>query len=232
MNFAGVKSITIPEGDVKSIAIGGVTVWQKPNPLPYDAEVEYVESTGAQYVNTGVAVSDPSTIAIEVDEDTTQPLGFTHQNVATGTWVSCYSVVGNLYIYYKNYNNRVVASATEIRKVARWDGASGYYENGVSLASFVASVGSDSIVGRNWLCGAVWDFYANAVDSRRLAAGKVYGLKVEVNGALVRDFAPVRIGTVGYLYDRANPTGGPSGNGLYGSATGTPLIAGPDKNGG
>lgn len=34
---------------------------------------------------------------------------------------------------------------------------------------------------------------------------------------------------VGYLYDRANPTGGPLGNGLYGSATATPLVAGPDK---
>ena len=33
-------------------------------------------------------------------------------------------------------------------------------------------------------------------------------------------------------YDRVNPTGGPSGNGLYGSATSTPLVAGPDKNGG
>ena len=33
MNFAGVQSVTIPEGDVRSIAIGGVTVWTKPNPL-------------------------------------------------------------------------------------------------------------------------------------------------------------------------------------------------------
>ena len=36
MNFAGVHSVTIPEGDVKSIAFGGVTVWEKrvwPTPL-------------------------------------------------------------------------------------------------------------------------------------------------------------------------------------------------------
>lgn len=38
MNFAGVQSITIPEGDVRSVAIGGVIVWTKPNPLPYVAE--------------------------------------------------------------------------------------------------------------------------------------------------------------------------------------------------
>lgn len=30
INFSQVKSLTIPEGDVKSISVGGVTVWQKP----------------------------------------------------------------------------------------------------------------------------------------------------------------------------------------------------------
>lgn len=50
----------------------------------------------------------------------------------------------------------------------------------------------------------------------------------DTSGDLLRDYIPVRVGTVGYLYDRANPTGGPLGNGLYGSATDTPFIAGPD----
>ena len=57
----------------------------------------------------------------------------------------------------------------------------------------------------------------------------------------LRDLIPVRVGSgssaVGYLYDRANPTGGPLGNGLYGNAadgqggvTGFPAnCVGPDK---
>ena len=185
---------------------------------PYDAEVEYIESTGTQYIDTGVAVSDPSTIAIEAEEDVTQPLGFTHQNVVSGTWVARYSppsATENLYIYYKDYSKRVVTSANETRKTARWDGSSGYYENGVSLTSFVASVGSDSINSRNWLYGAVWDFNANAVDFRSSRAGKIYGLKVKVSGVIVRDFVPVRVGTEYCLYDKANPTGGDNGDGLY-----------------
>lgn len=56
--------------------------------------------------------------------------------------------------------------------------------------------------------------------------------KLISESVIVRDFVPVRVGTAGFLYDRANPTGGPSGNGLYGSATSTPLVAGPDRNGG
>ncbi len=60
---------------------------------------------------------------------------------------------------------------------------------------------------------------------------RIFGAKFD-NGTSSLDLVPVRVGTVGYLYDRANPTGGPSGNGLYGSATGTALVAGPDKNGG
>jgi hypothetical protein len=74
----------------------------------------------------------------------------------------------------------------------------------------------------------IWLFWANDASSLR-GASAIYSFQILVNGVLVRDFIPVRIGQVGYLFDRANPTGGPLGNGLYGSATSTPLVAGPDK---
>lgn len=52
--------------------------------------------------------------------------------------------------------------------------------------------------------------------------GKMYSAKLSINSTLVRDYIPVRVGSgssaVGYLYDRANPDGGPLGNGLYGNA--------------
>lgn len=34
--------------------LGSELVWQKSTPLPYDAEVEYIESTGTQYIDTGI----------------------------------------------------------------------------------------------------------------------------------------------------------------------------------
>lgn len=56
INFSSVKSVMIPEGDVKKIEINGITVWEKStNRLPDEyQEVEYIESTGTQYIDTGV----------------------------------------------------------------------------------------------------------------------------------------------------------------------------------
>jgi len=58
---------------------------------------------------------------------------------------------------------------------------------------------------------------------------RIYCAKIWRSGSIVRDFIFTRIGQVGYMYDRANPTGGPLGNGLYpNSGTGS-FVLGPDK---
>jgi len=66
-----------------------------------------------------------------------------------------------------------------------------------------------------------------------LHPGRWYGAKIYKAGALVRDYIPVRVGSganaVGYLYDRANPTGGPLGNGLYPNSGSGAFVVGPDK---
>lgn len=58
---------------------------------------------------------------------------------------------------------------------------------------------------------------------------KCHYVQIKQDGILVRDFIPVRIGTTGYFYDRANPTGGPLGNGLYPSSGTGDFVLGPDK---
>lgn len=169
--------------------------------------IEYIESTGTQWLDLGVSVSDPSTIAIEVDETVCQQIGFTHQNNVNGTWIARYappSVPESLYIYHNIYTNRNVVSANEDRKISKFDGSSGYYENGTQVASFAASVGSDSIANINWCYGAVYDFQMNAVDTSKLRSGKIYSIKIYVSGTLVRDFKPVRAGTTGYLLDKVS----------------------------
>ena len=40
--------------ELANIAIGDELLLSEPAPLPYDAEVEYLESTGTQYINTGI----------------------------------------------------------------------------------------------------------------------------------------------------------------------------------
>lgn len=56
IDFSAIKSVTIPEGNVKKIEIDGATVWEKSaSRLPSEyQEVEYIESTGTQYIDIGV----------------------------------------------------------------------------------------------------------------------------------------------------------------------------------
>lgn len=57
---------------------------------------------------------------------------------------------------------------------------------------------------------------------------EVYAVRIKERGVLVRDFIPVRVGEVGYMYDRANPNGGPLGNGLYPNVGTGDFVLGPD----
>ena len=54
MNFANVKSITIPQGKVSRIISNGITLWQA-DKLPSGCKrVKYLESDGSQYIDTGI----------------------------------------------------------------------------------------------------------------------------------------------------------------------------------
>ena len=230
MNFAGVKSITIPEGDVRSIAIGGVTVWQK---LPYDAEVGYVESTGAQYVDTGL--TNVADIAATI-------------RLAASSWSGDSTILGVYTGTTRFYSFAIDNGLYACSFGGSWNSSFAPKITGLPTNSFIAAssdISNDGVTinangtTRSTTRSDGWSGTGNFTIFKRGGAGqtsyakiKLAMLEIRVAGVLARDFVPVRVGTAGYLYDRANPTGGPSGNGLYGSATGTALVAGPDKNGG
>lgn len=246
MNFASVQSVTIPEGDVRSIAIGGVTVWTKPNPLPYDAEVDYVASTGAQYVDTGIIPTLSDAVSVDADMVLTT-INTNDNNILFGSYYDN-NVAGTSTVFQSRIfafvdssrkariayggaaSGTVAVSANERLSVSAQfaPGNSRLLVNGVQSS---ASSSSPTILPNIaiWIFRAAYGISSVAVSP---CSARLYSLTITVNGTIVRSFVPVRVGTAGYLYDRANPTGGPLGNGLYGSATATPLVAGPDKNGG
>lgn len=64
MNFANVRSLVIPDGEVVSIAVGEKILWQKSRlPTEYQ-EVKYLKSNGKQYIDSEVIAS--TTIITEV----------------------------------------------------------------------------------------------------------------------------------------------------------------------
>ena len=54
MDWSQVTALTIPEGNVKQVSANGVVLWKKSS-LPSDyTQLEYIESTGTQWIDTGI----------------------------------------------------------------------------------------------------------------------------------------------------------------------------------
>ena len=56
IDFANVKSIFIPEGEVLNIKRGAELLWQNVV-APLYTELEYIESTGTQWIDTGTTIN-------------------------------------------------------------------------------------------------------------------------------------------------------------------------------
>ena len=58
MDWSQVTALTIPEGNVKQVSVNGVVLWKKaPSPSDY-TQLEYIESTGTQWIDTGIATTN------------------------------------------------------------------------------------------------------------------------------------------------------------------------------
>ena len=211
--------------------------------LPYDAEVEYLESTGTQWIDTGV-VSTSST-SVRFDYELTQ--------VPTDTFAAAFGSVGGQYTEYDGFcifnNPNVPIQARTGRNTN---------PNIISDVSVTANVRYAGLLEFNGLqlngryyypsSPGVWSsqlksigfFTANDADylARRYVKAKFYGFSIGQYNALVRDFIPVRFTneqgvSEGAMYNKLgvggmNPDGSPRNDGLYRNRGKGAFVLGPD----
>ena len=229
MNFAGVKSITIPEGDVKSIAVGGVTVWEK---LPYDAEIEYLESTGTQYVDTGIVPAPTTRLDLDFMPENNGVRVFGSDDLRGGVVRRFWVAVGG------NGTNLSYNASTSASNIVATNG-------GVSILgirTYIIAAGKSFTAFGSTQTNSSWTIATDNSSSVGLFAGhriladgsdawilpatmRLYSCAIYDGSTLIRSFVPVRVGQVGYLFDRV------SGQ-LFGNAGTGDFVLGPDKNGG
>lgn len=184
MNFANVNSLVIPEGEVYSIACGSEILWQKSRlPLEFQ-EVEYIESTGEQYIDSEVIAS--TTIITEVK---CQSFESNKCIVGVGTTASVrYQVYAGSSGYY----------------YARLDGT----ESDLGNVPFteLATIKLDPVAKKATINGTEYDIpYTGTVQERSLwlfgrnqtttpsnylSTTKMWYCKMWDGGNLVRDFVP------------------------------------------
>lgn len=187
--------------ELANIAIGDELLLNEPAPLPYDAEIEFLESTGTQYIDLGAKATLSTTIEVEF--------------YATDS--SAIRVFGARSAWNRNAFSLMFASASDAR-------ASFNYDNigNVSVLTFniylndgnwhiAKSNGGGHIQVDNTsknLSASSFTTPYNVIlfgnnNNGTNGYGKVRIRRVKFNSL---DLIPVRIGQVGYLYDKVGGT--------------------------
>ena len=173
--------------------------------LPYDAEVEYLESTGTQWIDLGTIIPPDADFEFtgSIVSDMTNGSIFGETNEFSWSYGnSGYSLVttsgGKVYMRYGDNTSTAIGLTTiglGNTFTASLSGTS-FQVNGQSVAtvnrisSFAATVSSMGVFRRNYTTGSLSTF--SAIRISNLKFGSLF------------DFIPVRVGTVGYLYDRVS----------------------------
>lgn len=178
--------------------------------LPYDAEIEYLESTGTQWIDTGVYIDTNSVITInsEIQGTGTSNIGLFSAGNTTNNKAEFYIWTSRFESYIGSYSN---ASGFQC---SVGDKLSISVNNGnvsvVNITTGITETGTYTFTGQSSHTATLFALHRS--ETSYTYCGKYRLFSAHINNL---DLIPVRIGTTGYMYDRANPKGGPLGNGLY-----------------
>ena len=190
-------------------------------PLPYDAEIEYLETDGNAYIDTG----------FKPNQDTVFDLTFYTPGTGDDIWMFGMRNGANIgqlaFLDNRSANNTQWRYGAYNALYPSKLGA-GVYVFRNTNSPHILEVNGRTFTAQSQTFTGLYSFYIFTLNVSgtpalsNIGAGvRFHGGKMWDNFILVRDFIPVRIGQVGYLYDRV------SGE-LFGNAGTGAFILGPD----
>lgn len=177
---------------------------------PYDAEVDYLESTGTQWIDTGVVATFENETSAWIDVILTSLRGASSGTLAlTGAntaYNNGFSISHDSYRIRGSYGT-LTTSEYSPSVGTRFQVAVSKYEIVVNGTSYVISPSNSG-----FLAGSVILFGLRRganVQAITLASCKIYGARFSQAGSLIRDFIPVRFTnelgqSEGAMYDRVS----------------------------
>lgn len=203
--------------------------WSGGKRLPYDAEVEYLEGVAGAYINTGVRPGEDATVSFvfmmpsEWASYTSYWDLFGCNNGETNRF--CFAKQQAQYAFWRigdksniGLNNISTKYGVKIdEKIVVSNGT--YSETSAALSANRTGTYSGTLADKE-----IYVFKANSPSNYAPTVDglRFYEVKIWKSGTLVSDLIPVRVGSVGYLYDRV------SGK-LFGNEGTGNFVAGPDK---
>lgn len=181
-------------------------------------EVEYLQSSGTQYMDTGLYVSGNTMIDAYIGTITDKLWGFGAREAWTknmfqfgngGTQGTEYHVGMQFYGNNSSYNRIRITNDTAQHHVIA--AATSYFDSTEFTREYESFVTP----------GTLPLFAARDGDNLNYKIMKIYSCKIYEGTVMLRDFIPVRIGQVGYMYDRVTDT-------LYGNLGTGSFTIGPD----
>lgn len=189
IDFSTVKGITIPEGEVKSIAVGGKVIWQKQQqqegfPNGY-TKLDYLEFNADKTFDTGIICNQNTKIEISFTRGSSTAMYLYGVRSSGNTAsITAYLTSSGAWRFGNTYKNLTFSVGTTIRNVV------------------VDKTGLVVDGTRNYYGGTVKDFTAIStltVGSARTTSGgygshqftgKIYSFKMYDGDELILDYVP------------------------------------------
>lgn len=170
------------------------------NTLPYDSQIEYLESTGTQYIDTGISGGTNVEYSVDFQFLSGSSRQYQHMFGSVQPPEAPKLYYGNssdngLRIQYNgnNYYN-IVSPPDYNRHLFVYKNGSIYCDNNLKINN----IGNLGFGNLNFY---LFDYPGG---SNLGCKGRIYSTKISKDGLLVRDFIPVRVGQVGYMYDKVS----------------------------
>ena len=215
------KGVTVPSATTIDGYAALVDQIQQGTPLPYDAEVTYLESTGTQFINSGVNAT--ATLTTEIKFSLVS--GFTLGN--TSFLFGIYNDSPSRYsVAIPSLSSLRVGTSTGFTNVTCPTMSYGVantlsYKFG-SIKFNSSQIGTTSGVINTTM--SIYLFGRHNANTTGEVTNKIriYGATfTDNNNIIIRDLIPVRVGQVGYMYDRISGA-------LFGNAGTGNFTLGPD----
>lgn len=172
---------------------------------PYDAEVEYLEGTGTQYINTGlypdITYTFDTMVAKTVDNDNCVYWGVRSSGAYNTNNGQCYFNSNQSSGAVNVRDQRMRLLSTAIANTKNWD--SGITPTVGTMYSFT---GMTVVSTMNAMTYPLILFGMNNKGTMTPSLGKcrIGKFTAYSSGVKVMDMIPVRVGNVGYMYDKVS----------------------------
>lgn len=199
MNFSNVKSLAIPEGEVKQISVNNTVLWQKST---WMVLVDYLQFNADMVFDTNVVCNQNTKIEIEFTrEDSGNRYMYGVRNSNNSASVTAYLAQNGTWRFGNGYRNFTI-SVSDSNIVTMTVYKNGYLYNG-SKYSFVNSLKSFTANATLTLGSART---SGGAYSSPTFIGKVYSFKMYDNDNLILDWQPCKLGDEYGFYDNVNQT--------------------------